>query len=127
MVDSDFYLNIQALLFQAINKKSRQRLHTYKDEMNNALDKMIDGKEIPYPNDFEKIVYRFVVASHFERAKRSRNIQITQLVIGWKKKFPKSSMDDFLNYISTHIESDEELKLAENIFEVVSKKIAEQN
>lgn len=127
MVDSDFYLNLQALLFQAINKKSRERLHIYKEEMATALDNMIDGKEIPYPNDFEEICHKFIVASHFERAKMSRNIQITQLVIGWKKKFPKNSLDDFLIYISTHIESDEELKLAENIFEVVTKKIAEQN
>ena len=34
MVNSDFYLGVQASLFQAIDRKSRQRLHIYKEEVN---------------------------------------------------------------------------------------------
>lgn len=127
MVNSDFYLNIQASLFQAIDRKSRQRLHTYKEEMNKSLDELIDKEEIPYPNDFEEIVHKFVVASHIERTKRSRNIQITQMVIGWLKKFPKGTLEDCLSYVSPHVESEEELKLAENIFGIVLRKYVEEN
>lgn len=127
MVNSDFYLGVQASLFQAIDRKSRQRLHIYKEEMNKNLDNLIDSKDISYPNDFEEIVHNFVVASHMERVKRSRNIQITQMVIGWLKKFPKSTLGECMNYVSPHIENEEEAKLAEEIFGIVLRKYVEEN